>query len=94
VPAVRAAVGARDADGAARALETLRASVARLRRSGDVTAERAAAILAAASGVEGNLVAITTTTTTTTTLPVPSTVPHDNGRGNGKGDGNGDGGKD
>lgn len=87
VTAVRAAASAHDADGAARALDTLRASVARLRRSGDVTADRATTILAAASTVEDQLVSITTTTTTTT---VPPTVPPDQGddrKGNGKGKG-------
>ena len=89
--AVRTAVGAHDADGAARALDALRASVARLRRSGDVTEDRAAAIFAAATTVEAQLALITTTTTTT--APTPPAVPHDPGDdGNGKGKGNGKGG--
>ena len=89
VTAVRTAVGARDADGAARALEELRASVARLRRRGDVSADRATAILAAAAGVERQLVSITTTTTTTTTAP-----PAPPGKGDDHGNGKGNGGKD
>jgi len=96
VTAVRTAVGARDADGAARALETLRQSVARLRTAGGVSGERAREILSAAAAVEGELVSITTTTstTTTTTTTVPATVPDDRGgdHGNsGKGKGNGQG---
>jgi hypothetical protein len=77
VAAVRFAVQARDADGASRALATLRTSVERLRRSGDLTSEKADEILAAATGVQAQLVAITTTTTTTTTTlpPAPPTNP-------------------
>jgi hypothetical protein len=94
VTAVRSAAAAHDADGAARALETLRTSVARLRRSGDVTDERAASILRAADGVEAQLVTITTTTTTTTTTrPAPTTTPEDQGNDKGKGNGNGKSGK-
>ena len=87
VSAVRAAVGGHDAAQAARALDTLRASVARLRRAGDVSGDRAEEILAAATAVQDQLVSITTTTTTTTTT-VPPTLPHDEGKGNGKGKGN------
>jgi len=75
VTAVRAAVQARDADAAARALATLRASVERLRRSGDITDNRASQILAAAGAVETQLVSITTTTTTTTLPLPPATKP-------------------
>jgi hypothetical protein len=89
VTAVRTAVGAHDADGAAQALDTLRASVTKLRRSGDVSADRAREILAAATAVQTRLVSITTTTTTTTT--VPPTVPNDKGDDHGKGKGNGKG---
>ena len=89
VAAVRSAVGARDVPGAERALDTLRASVARLRRSGDLASGRAAEILAAAHGVEARLVSITTTTTTTTTT-VPATLPPPAGDDHGKGKGNGD----
>jgi len=92
VTAVRTAVGAHDAERAARALDTLRASVSKLRRSGDVSADRAREILAAATAVQTRLVSITTTTTTTTTT-VPPTVPNDEGddHGNGKGNGKGKG---
>jgi hypothetical protein len=78
VTAVKAAVGAHDADDAARALASLRATVARLRHRGDVSTERAAAILAAATDVEHQLVTITTTTTTTTTTVPP---PPQRGKG-------------
>ena len=93
VTAVRTAVGAHDAERATRALDTLRASVSRLRRSGDVSADRAREILAAATAVQNRLVSITTTTTTTTTTTVPPTVPNDKGddHGNGKGNGKGKG---
>jgi hypothetical protein len=90
VTAVRSAVVARDADGAARALASLRTSVEHLRRSGDLTSDKAREILAAASGVQAQLVAITTTTTTTTTLPpAPPTKP-----GKGPKPGEGKGGED
>jgi hypothetical protein len=76
VTAVRNAVAARDADGAARALATLRSTVEHLRRSGDVSAAKASEIVAAATDVQAQLVAITTTTTTTTTRPpAPPTKP-------------------
>jgi hypothetical protein len=94
VTAVRSAVDARDADGARRALDTLRASVAQLRTAGKVTDERAAEILAAAGAVETRLVAITTTTTTTTTVPPPPTGKGKGDNGNGKGNGNGNQGED
>jgi hypothetical protein len=81
VTAVRDAVHARDADAATRALDTLRASVERLRRSGDLTDQRASQILAAAGAVGSELVSITTTTTTTTLPPAPPTKP---GKGHGK----------
>ena len=83
VLAVRNAVGARDPDAAAAALDTLRISLDQLRRSGDVSAARAAAILVAANAVGDQLVAITTTTTTTTTT-VPPSAPSNRGKGNGK----------
>jgi hypothetical protein len=89
VTAVRDAVMVRDADGAARALQTLRTSVAHLRRSGHVTDAKATQILAAADAVATNLVSITTTTTTTTTVPPPPSVDAGKGKGdhgNGKGD--------
>jgi hypothetical protein len=89
VTAVRYAVQARDADAATRALDTLRASVERLRRSGDLTDKRASQILAAAGAVGSQLVSITTTTTTTTTLPpAPPTKPV---KGHGKEDKGGNG---
>jgi hypothetical protein len=75
VAAVRYAVQARDADAAARALETLRTSVEQLRRSGDLTDKRASQIVAAAGSVETQLVSITTTTTTTTTTLPPAPPP-------------------
>jgi hypothetical protein len=80
VIAVRAAVEAHDADGAAGALDDLRRTVNRLRRADDLSDERAADILAAAGAVDDELVTITTTTTTTTTTlpPAPTTNP---GRG-------------
>ncbi len=53
VTAVRDAVTARDADGAARALATLRSTVEHLRRSGDVSGAKAAEILAAAADEAG-----------------------------------------
>lgn len=85
VTAVRYAVQARDPDAAAGALDTLRASVEQLRRSGDLTGKRASQILAAAGSVQSQLVSITTTTTTTTTTlpPAPPTKP---GRGDDEGD--------
>jgi hypothetical protein len=89
VSAVRYAVQARDADGAARALQTLRSSVERLRRSGDITDSRASKILAAAGAVETELVSITTTTTTTTTTLPPATRKP--GKGNDKKDEGGNG---
>jgi hypothetical protein len=99
VTAVRAAVAAHDAEAAAEALATFRRTVGRLRRSGDVSVPRAAALLAAASDVEAQLTTITTTTTTTTTTPTTTTPttrpapPTDDhrGKGNGKGKGHGEG---
>jgi hypothetical protein len=94
VDAVRAAVTARDAAGAARALDDLRASVDRLRKDDDLSPGRANEILAAATQVRSELVAITTTTTTTTTttVPPPPAKGHGNDQGdNGNGDGNGKG---
>jgi hypothetical protein len=94
VEAVKAAAAERDADAAVRALAALRTSLDSLRRSGDVPAERARSILAAANVVEAELVGITTTTTTTTTTTVlPPTPPSersddDRGKGNDHGKGN------
>jgi hypothetical protein len=87
VAAVREASVRHDADGARRALDDLRASVKRRQDAGEISDERAAELLAAASTVEANLVSITTTTTTTTTLP-PTTKP---GKGNQEKDGHGNG---
>jgi hypothetical protein len=88
VAQVRAAVEAHDAAGAAQALATLRASVDRMQRSGAISAERTHAVLAAARGVEEQLVSVTATTTTTTTpVPPPTT------KGRGKGDQGGEKGK-
>jgi hypothetical protein len=93
VTAVRAAVAAHDAEAAAGALATLRRTVGRLRRSGEVSAPRAAALLAAAGDVEAQLTTITTTTTTatTTTTTTPPAPPTDDHRGKGKVDGKGKG---
>jgi hypothetical protein len=89
VAAVRYAVMVRDADGAARALQTLRMSVARLQRAGHVTDAKATQILAAADAVGTNLVSITTTTTTTTVPPPSADAGKGKGdRGNGKDNGN------
>jgi hypothetical protein len=95
VAAVRAAVTARDATGAARALDELRASVDQLRRHDDLAPDRAREILVAATQVRSQLVAITTTTTTTTTMTTTTAPPppakghgageHGNGQGNGPG---------
>lgn len=93
VAAVRTAVGARDADAAARALDILRASVSHMRRSGDLSADRAATILDAAAAVDAELVSITTTTTTTTTtVPVhapPGKGDEEHGKGQDKSNGHG-----
>jgi cell division protein FtsN len=76
VTAVRTALEARDVDGAGRALDALRQTVAQLRRDDGLSDSRAADILAAANGVDDQLVTITTTTTTTTTtVPPPPTKP-------------------
>jgi hypothetical protein len=91
VTAVRAAAGAHDAERAARALDALRTSVARLRRAGDVSPGRAAEILSAATAVQDQLVSITTTTTTTTTVP-PPTAPRGKGDDKPKGPDPGEGG--
>jgi hypothetical protein len=87
VTQVRVAVEAHDAMAAAGALTTLRTSVARLVRAGDVSQERAVEILSAARAVETQLVSITTTTTTTTTTrppPPPPAVTGDEKGGKGK----------
>jgi len=96
VTAVRAAVDARDADAAGRALDDLRAAVDRLRGADRLSDSRAAGILTAVADVDRQLVTITTTTTTTTTTapPPPTAAPddHGNGKDNGNGKGKGKGG--
>jgi hypothetical protein len=82
VDAVRAAAEARSRDGAAAAVTELQATVAALLESGEIDADKANEILAAADGVQNALVLIPTTT-----------VPEDDDHGNGEGKGKGKGGK-
>ena len=73
---VRRAAIAHDADAARRALESLRRRVATLRTRGEISDERAAAVLAAATRLDAHLDLVTTTTvTTTTTTTGPPVVP-------------------
>jgi hypothetical protein len=91
VAAVHAAVASGDRSQAVQALATLQSAVASLRRQGQVTATKAAAILGAAVEVEAQLgfmpttTTTTTTSTTTTTTTAPRKGPKDKG-GNGGGD--------
>jgi hypothetical protein len=90
VAAVRQAAVAHDADAAHRGLTTLRLRVAALRRGDEISGERAAAVLAAAAGVDADLDLVTTTTVTTTTTtapvrPVKPTKPENPGKGKGQG---------
>src|SRR5262249_54920180 len=81
------AVEARDAPAPGGALTTLRTSVDRFERSGDVSEQRAVEILAAARAVETQLVSITTTTTTTS--PPPTVGDRGRGQGGDNGENNG-----
>jgi hypothetical protein len=89
VAAVHAAVASGDRSQAVQALATLQTAVASLRRQGQVTATKAAAILGAAVQVEAQLGSMptTTTSTSTTTTTTPRKGPKDKGGGGGGGGG-------
>lgn len=91
VSAVHAAVASGDRSQAVQALATLQTAVASLRRQGQVTATKAAAILGAALAVEAQLGFMPTTTTSTTSTSTTTTTPprkgpKDKGGNNGGGD--------
>jgi hypothetical protein len=67
-----------------RALADLRNTVATLQGRGQLTADRAHAILSAVDAVQTDLVLLPTTTTTTTTTPRPDHKHHDQGGGGGE----------
>jgi hypothetical protein len=73
VTAVRTAAASRDRAGAAEQLASLRASLARLRKQGEINDDAATRIGRAVDAVSAQLTLIplptTTTTTTTTTIP-------------------------
>jgi hypothetical protein len=85
---VRRSAESRDPQGVQRALTDLRRAVASYGNHVDLSAARAAQILAAATQVQGDL-ALVPTTTTTTTATTTTTTPPNTARG--KGDKNGGG---
>jgi hypothetical protein len=91
VDAVHAAVASGDRIQAVQALASLQTSVTQLRHQGQVSSDRAAAILGAAADVEAQLGLMPTTTTTTTTTPTTTTTttpdhPKKGPKGGGGGD--------
>jgi hypothetical protein len=89
IDALRRAAIADDPAGASAALAGLRVEVVRLRSAGQISAERAARVLADAADVEAQLASLpapttTTTSTSTTVAPPPPTAPrHDRPKGHG-----------
>lgn len=83
VAQLRASASAHDAPAVAAELEALRAQVAELRRTDQLSATAAQTVLDAATAVDRTLPLITTTTTTP--RPVPGRG-HDKGEGNDGGD--------
>lgn len=79
IDALRQAALADDATGASAVLARLRVDVVRLRSERQISAARAARMLADAADVEAQLASLpvptTTTTSTTTTTAAPPTVP-------------------
>jgi len=75
VDAVHAAVASGDRTQAVQALTNLQTTVTRLREQGQVSSDRAAAILGAAADVEAQLGLMPTTTTTSTTTTTPDHPP-------------------
>jgi hypothetical protein len=69
-----------------RALADLRRTVATLQRRGQLTTDRAQAILAAVDAVQSELVLVPTTTTTTTTTSPPRPGHKHQDQGSGQGD--------
>lgn len=74
VTAVRTAAAGRDRSGAAEQLASLRASLVRLRKQGEISGDAAVRIGRAADAVAAQLtlIPLPTTTTTTTTAPPPA----------------------
>ena len=77
VDTVHAAVASGDRGQAVDALATLQTTVTQLRRRSQVSADRAATILAAAADVEAELGLMPTTTTSTSTTTTTTTTPDD-----------------
>lgn len=71
VDAVHAAVASGDRTQAVQALANLQTTVTQLRHQGQVSSDRAAAILGAAADVEAQLGLMPTTTSTSTTTTTP-----------------------
>ena len=71
VAAVHAAVASGDRTQAVQALANLQTTVTQLRHQGQVSSDRAAAILGAAADVEAQLGLLPTTTSTSTTTTTP-----------------------
>jgi hypothetical protein len=75
VDAVHTAVASGDRTQAVQALANLRTTVTRLRDQGQVSSDRAAAIVGAAADVEAQLGLLATTTSTSTTTTTPDHPP-------------------
>jgi hypothetical protein len=88
VDAVHAAVASGDRTQAGQALASLQTTVTQLRHQGQVSSDRAAAILGAAADVEAQLGLMPTTTTTssTTTTTTPEHPPKKEQKGGPGGD--------
>jgi len=76
VDAVHAAVASGDRTQALQALANLETAVTQLRHQGQVSSDRAAAILGAAADVEAQLGLMPTTTSTSTTTTTTTTPEH------------------
>jgi|SRR5688572_27675667 len=92
VAEVRAAVADGDRDAAEQALSDLRLVVLNLSQRGELTEDKADAILDATTDVRATLSLMPTTTTTT--FPIDDDDDDDEGNGNGNGKGKGKSGKD
>jgi hypothetical protein len=86
VAAVHAAVAGGDRSQAVQALTSLQTTVTQLRHQGQVSSDRASAILGAAADVEAQLGLMPTTTTSTTTTVPEHRPKKDHGGGPGAGD--------
>ena len=90
VQAIRDSAEAFDPAGVEQGLADVRASVAQMKEEDQISDDRAAEILAAASDVE-SLIDEVPTTTTTTTLPEVEDEDDDDDKGKGEGEGKGKG---